>query len=463
MEIQLFGAAKIVTGSCYSITAGKHKILVDCGMFQGDKNVNRKNYKPFGFNPKAYSALLLTHAHLDHCGRVPKLVKEGFVGPIYSTEPTRELAKIIMLDAADIQKYDTKHENKRRKRKKLSPRDSLFTKNDVKDVIKLFKIVEYEQEVIISENIKATFYCAGHILGASSIKITVSERNKITDVIFSGDIGQYGTPIIKDPHVMDTADYLFIESTYGDREHFKRERGRKKLLEIIKDVYNKGGKLMIPSFAIERTQELLYDLNELFEKKLVPKVPVFIDSPMAIEATKVFEKYHEFYDKNAKKLLKVDKNLFVFPELKYSLKVQDSIAINSIKKSCIIIAGSGMCTAGRIKHHIKHNISDPKNTILFVGYQVPGTLGYYIKSGAEEVKLLGKRIPVRAKVESIDSFSGHADYHGLLAWFKPIRPFPKKVFITHGDKEAVVAMAERIQNLGVETYVPQMNEKLHLK
>ena len=367
-----------------------------------------------------------------------------------------------MSDSAEIQKYDTEYKNKRRVEAGLPARDPLYTETEVREAMKLFVPVEYKKKIVINEEITATFYNVGHILGASFIKVSVRENNKITEIVFSGDIGQENSPIVQSPSAVGSADYVFIESTYGDREHPKYKAGQEKLLRVIKDTYKKKGKLMIPSFAIERTQELLYSLKSLFDQKLLPRILIYLDSPMAVEATKVFEKYHNFYDDEAKKKLEKYKSVLVFPKVKYSVSREDSIALNSQKRSCIIIAGSGMCTAGRIKHHIKHNIDNPKNTILFVGYQAPGTLGYWIKSGAKEIRLLSAVLPVRAQVESIDSFSGHADYHGLMAWYRSIKPAPKKVFVTHGDEKPALALSERIKETGADTYVPDMNEKLSI-
>jgi metallo-beta-lactamase family protein len=458
MEVKLFGAAKTVTGSCYSIQTKGTKVLVDCGMFQGPKRIQKMNYEEFGFNPKSYKALFLTHAHLDHCGRIPKLVKLGFKGQIYATAAARDLAFVVMMDSAKIAKHDTMYENKKRERQGLPPREPIYTEKDVKNAMMLFTVVKYDTPIKITNDVTAQFYEAGHILGASSVQLEIEDKT----LIFSGDLGQSDTPIVRDPEVIKKADYVFIESTYGDRLHEPMGKRKNKFLEIIHKTYKKGGKLMIPSFAIERAQELLYDLNGFVEKKLMPKIPVFLDSPMAIKATEVFKKHPEEYNKEIKDLLDSGDNPFSFPGLSYSNTVDDSKKINTIKTPLIVIAGSGMCTAGRIKHHIKNYIEDPKNTILFVGYQVQGTLGYWIKKGEKRVRLLGTEVNVRANVETIDSFSAHADYKSLLTWLKNFNPKPQKVFICHGDEEAAISFSKKVQKLGLKTYIPNMQESLKL-
>jgi metallo-beta-lactamase family protein len=462
MEIKLFGAAKTVTGSCYSLTSNKDKILVDCGMFQGGKDRVKLNYAEFSFAPKHYKALLLSHAHLDHCGRIPKLLKEGFKGKIYSTAATKDLAFIVLMDSAKIAAHDTEYENKRRIKEGLPKREPIYTEKDVRAAMSLFQVINYNRPVKISRNITATFYDAGHILGAASIMLEMCEGAKNTTIVFSGDLGQTGNPIVRDPETITKADYLFIESTYGDRLHVQVKERKNKFLEVIRATYKKGGKLLIPSFAIERSQELLYDINEFVEKNLMPPINIYLDSPMAIKSTEVFKKHPECYDQEIKALLKSGDNPFTFPGLTYSESTDNSKRLDHLKEPCVIIAGSGMCTGGRIKHHIRQYIDDPKNTILFVGYQVQGTLGYWIKEGRSKIKLLGVEARVRSKVESIDSFSGHADYKGLLNWLKYFTPSPKKVFITHGDEKSAVSLSDKIKKLGIDTYIPGMKDSIRL-
>jgi metallo-beta-lactamase family protein len=462
MEVILFGAAKTVTGSCYSIKTKEKKILIDCGMFQGGKEQNKLNYLDFGFNPKEYDTLLLTHAHLDHCGRIPKLVKQGFKGKIYCTSATKELAYVVMMDAANVSKHDTEYENRRRALENLPPREPIYTEDDVKKAMTLFVEIEHHKDIKLGKNMIARFYDAGHILGASFIQLIIKEKNKNKKIVFSGDLGQIGTPIVKEIEYVQEADYVFIESTYGDRLHTPIEERRNQFLDIINETYKKNGKLMIPSFAIERAQEIIYDLNEFAEKNMMPKMKVFLDSPMAIKATEIFKRHGEEYNDEVQQLIDSGDNPFHFPGLIYSESVQDSKDIDNEKKPCIIIAGSGMCTAGRIKHHIAANIEDPKNTILFAGFQVEGTLGYWIKKGKKIIKLLGKEVKVNSKVDSIDSFSGHADYNGLLLWLKYFYPKPKKVFITHGEEKVAKEFAKKVEKIGMKPYIPDQGEKLVL-
>jgi len=450
MEIKLLGAARIVTGSCYSLSTKREKILIDCGTFQGGKEMERLNYEPFNFNPRDYEALLLTHAHLDHRGK------------IYATDATRELAFIIMMDSAKISAKDVDHENKRRRKEGLPPRKPLYNEGDVKAAMKLFRVVNYDEEVKITKNIIARFYDAGHILGASSIQIQVKEENKKTLLSFSGDIGQSESVIVKNTEPIIKSDYVFVESTYGDRLHPEVKDREKEFIRIINESYKKGGKLMIPSFTVERAQELLYCIGKFKKKGLIPNMEVYLDSPMAMKATEVFSRHPEYYNERIAKGLEENENPFDFPGLIYTKTTNESKALNFINKPCIIIAGNGMCSAGRIKHHIRNSISNEKNTLLFVGFQVQGTLGYWIKNGEKRVRLLGIEVDVNAKIESIDSFSGHADYKELIQWLKNFSPKPKKVFITHGEEQQSLAFSKRIEAEGFVDYVPSMGETIEI-
>lgn len=462
MEIKLFGAAKNVTGSCYSISTKDSKILVDCGLFQGNKDTVRLNYEGFGFDPSDYLALILTHAHLDHCGRIPKLVKEGFRGKIFATEATKELAFVILMDSANINAKDTEHENERRARQGLPPRKPLYNEKDVQATMKLFEVIDYDEDFQVTKDILAKFYDAGHILGSCSVQIQVKESKKKTLVSFSGDIGQKESIIVKNTEPIIKSEYVFIESTYGDRLHPEIKDREKELIRIVNESYKRGGKLMIPSFTVERAQEILSCLGHFMKKGLIPKMSVFLDSPMAMKATEVFINHPEYYNDTIKKDLKKGENPFSFPELVYTRTSNESKKLNSIEKPCIIIAGNGMCSAGRIKHHIKHSISSDKNTLLFVGFQVQGTLGYWLKQGEKRIKLLGVEVNVNAKIESIEGFSAHADYNELIAWLKNFKPKPTKVFITHGEESQSLAFSKRINKLGFNNYIPSMAEPIKL-
>ena len=461
MEIQVLGAAKGVTGSCYSLSTNKSKIFVDCGMFQGDEEHENLNYAGFKLNTKEYSALLLTHAHLDHCGRIPSLVNAGFKGTIYATDATKALAFIVMADSAKIAMEDTKNENKRRSKENLPLIKPAFLMADVNKAMSLFKTIKYDELIQVSNNIVAKFYDAGHILGSSSIQVIVKEGKEEKKVVFSGDLGNKDSILVRHTEAIKEADFVFMESTYGDRLHEPLDSRKKELIRVIKETYNRGGKLMIPSFAIERTQELLYYLDELMAENLIPKIPVFLDSPMAIRSTEVFKKFTRYFNKKVQKRLKTDSDVFGFPGLKMTQSRAESIKINSIQKPCIIIAGSGMCTAGRIKHHIVNNIEDKKNTLLFVGFQVEGTLGALIKKGEKRIKLLGKEVDVNSKIEVIEGFSAHADRDGLYKWLNNFTKKPK-VFLTHGDLTQQLALSKNLTKKKFKNYIPSLYEVLKL-
>jgi metallo-beta-lactamase family protein len=457
MKLKFFGAAKEVTGSCYSLATKEEKILIDCGMFQGGKDMERINYENFNFNPGEYNALILTHAHLDHCGRIPKLLKFGFRGKIFATDATKDLAFIIMMDSAKIAAEDTDHENKRRAKEGLPPRKPIYSQIDVKNAMKLFVTVKYGEDVRITKNIMARFYDAGHILGSASIQIKVSERKNLRLIAFSGDLGQANAVLVK-----NTADYILIESTYGDRLHPPVEERKKEFIRIINETYKRGGKLMIPSFAIERAQEIIYYLGEFMHTGLIPKMKVYLDSPMAMRATEVFKKYYKYYNSNVQKSMEERKDLFSFPELIQTQTTEESKLINQTSQPCIIIAGNGMCTAGRIKHHIRNNIGNPKNTLLFIGYQVHGTLGYWMKKGEKKIRLLGIETDVKSKIEAIDGFSAHADYSGLIKWLEDFSKKPEKVFIVHGDEEQSISFSKKIEKMNFTECIPSIGDEFNL-
>lgn len=462
MKLQILGAGKTVTGSCYSISTKEEKILVDCGMFQGGKDMERLNYEEFNFNPKEYDAMILTHAHLDHCGRIPKLVKYGFRGKIFATDATKELAFVIMMDSANIAKKDIEHENKRRAKEGLPPRKPLYNENDVKTAMNLFQIVSYQKDFKITKNITAKFYNAGHILGACCIQIQIKEGKQNRIISFSGDLGQKDSIIVKPIEPINKSDFVFIESTYGDRLHPEIQEREKEFIRIINESYKRGGKLIIPSFAVERAQEILYCIKKFQIQGLIPKIDVCLDSPMAMKATEVFSKYKKYYNESVLETIKNKKDAFDFPGLIYTKTTEESKTLNNIQKPCIIIAGNGMCSAGRIKHHIRNSIESNKNTLLFVGFQAQGTLGYWLKQGEKRVKLLGVEVDVKAKIESIDGFSAHADYNGLIEWLDNFSPKPKKVFITHGEEEQIKAFSKRISKLKFDNYIPSMNEEMEV-
>ncbi|MBW2982136.1 MBL fold metallo-hydrolase [Candidatus Woesearchaeota archaeon] len=459
MKITFCGAARIVTGSCYLIEAGKSKVLVDCGMFQGTKDITRLNYKPFLFDPKKIDYLFLTHAHIDHSGLIPKLVKYGFRGKIFATSATIDLCRIMLDDSAHIQYMENEHENKRLRRQGLPQREPLYTDRDVSASIPLFKKVDYNKLYNIEKNIKVRYKDAGHIIGSSIIEMFVEEKGREKKIVFSGDLGQWDVPIIEDPTMIDDADYVLIESTYGDRLHEEIADRDSLLLKYSKEAYKRKGKLLIPSFAIERTQELLYSFNKLIKQGKFPDMKIFLDSPLAIKATEIFKKHHEFFDEEA---LTRYKNPFRFSNLEYTPTARDSKKLNNYNKPCVIIAGSGMCTAGRIRHHLRHGLWDPKNIVLFVGYQAEGTLGRYLLEGAKEARMMGMVVDVNADIQKINSFSAHADYNELVRWSKGFVKKPKKIFIIHGEYKSSKALKERLNKIGFNSHIPKIGEKVEL-
>lgn len=459
MQIKLtfLGAAQNVTGSRYLLETNGFKLLVDCGLYQ-ERDFRARNWDPFPVAPDTIDAVLLTHAHVDHCGLLPKFVREGFKGKIYCTAATAEIAQIVLLDSGHIQEEDAEFKRKRHKREGRSgpyPEIPLYTTNDAKAVLPLFSPVDYQKSVQIGAGIEATFYDAGHILGSSMINLTLRQNGQQRKILFSGDVGRWNTPILVDPTLFEQADYILIESTYGDRLHGDRTSIDELLADIINSTRKAGGNLLIPSFAVERSQEILYHLNNLLIEDRIPHLMVFMDSPMAINVTKVFENHPELFDEEMLELIRRRESPFDLPGLKMTPTVRESKAINHIKGTVIIIAGSGMCTAGRIKHHLFKNIYRRESTVLFVGYQAIGTLGRQIVDGAKKVRILGKYHPVRAKVVQLHGFSAHADRDELFRWISALSESPKHLFVTHGESDVAKKFADFLRaKTGWEISVP---------
>jgi metallo-beta-lactamase family protein len=454
MKLTFCGAARIVTGSCHLLEIGNEKHLIDCGMFQGPKEITKLNYENFLFDPKEINSVFLTHAHIDHSGLLPKLVDQGFTGRIFATPATKDLCKIMLEDSAEVQVSQNEHENRRRQEDGLPSREPLYTRIEAKDAMRLFRDVRYGEMQRISDNVSVRYQDAGHILGSAIIEVFAKEGGKEKKIVFSGDLGQWNNPIIRDPTIISEADYLLIESTYGDRLHEDVKERESLLLKYAKETYDKGGKLFIPSFAVERTQELLYTIKKLSD---FPKETIFLDSPLAMRATNVFIKHPECYDEETR----AASEPLRLARMKYTASVQDSKKINRYSMPCVVIAGSGMCTGGRIRHHLRNGIEDRRNTVLFVGYQAEGTLGRHILDGESVIRMMGMDFSVRMDVRKIDGFSAHADSNELVKWASGFKTNPK-VFIVHGEPAAAESLKEKLDAIGLSSKVASMLETVEL-
>ena len=454
MQITSHGAAGFVTGSCHLVDTGSSRLLVDCGMYQGSKSLNRLNYEPFAFEPESIDFVINTHGHIDHCGLLPKLVKHGFRGTIYASPPTADLLPIMLADSAYIQEKDTEHENRRRLRKGLEPRQPLYTEEDVEKTVSLIQVIDYDESMRPAPGVTFRLRDAGHVIGSSIVELFVeNEESDETKTVFSGDLGQWDVPIIEDPTFIWNSDYVFVESTYGDRVHQKQLPRKEELFKHITRTCGRGGKLLIPCFALERTQELLYVLSALKnEEPDFPPVNIYLDSPLAIKITEVFKNHPDIYDEEAR--ARTDQP-FDFPGLVCTPSVEESRQVNQLDGPAIVIAGSGMCNAGRIRHHLKHGIWDPKNTVLFVGYQAPGTLGRILLEGAEEIKMMGSDFAVKAEIAKISSFSAHADKDELTNWLTKFKKKPKTVFLIHGEPDTLETFSANLTSLGFNTRIAE--------
>ena len=469
MKIKFCGATIGVTGSCHMLYTERHRVLLDCGQFQGNKEMEKLNYEPFPFDPESIENVILSHAHIDHCGRLPLLVKRGFKGSIYCTDATADLLQVMLMDSAYIHEKDAEWQTKKNARTGKPPVEPLYTVADAEKALKLVKPILYDQLVELNDEMKIVFNDAGHILGSAITEIWVTENNKTSKIVFSGDLGVTNRPILRDPKKIKKADYLIMETTYGGRLHPENATSIDRLIEIIKTTINRGGSVIIPAFAVGRTQELIYELNMFYEhhpeyQKLLENVDVFIDSPMATTATEVFRRNAQVFDEETKELILSGDNPLDFKNLKFTRSTAESQALNMDRTPKIIISASGMCEAGRIRHHLKHNLWNPKNSIVFVGYQAEGTLGRYLIEGAKEVKLFGETIMVAAEIHNLEGFSGHADENGLLDWLGGFQMIPKQIFLVHGEEESKIAFAKAAQEkLGISTTPIFANSEFELE
>ena len=473
MKITFLGATKIVTGSNFLVEAAGKKFLVDCGLYQGKAELEEQNYREFDYNPAEIDFMLLTHAHIDHSGRIPKLYNDGFKGPIYAHKATCDLCQIMLPDSGHIQEMEAEWKNKKRIRKGQLTRGPLYTAEDALKCMEIFVPVKYDEIIQVSENIYVRFNDAGHMLGSSTIEIWAKEDGKETKAVFSGDLGNNDIPLLSEPTMIDNCDYLVMESTYGSRLHIRNDQKAELFLKIVSETIDNGGTVVIPSFAVGRTQEILYEINKIKENRhdeeflreyrTLMKVPVYVDSPLAISATQVFKENMDLFEDEVKEEMERGNNPLEFPGLKFTQTADESKALNESNEPSIIISASGMCDVGRIKHHLKHNIWNPKSTILFVGYQAPGTLGYEIVNGAKKVTIFGEEFAVNARIEYIEGYSGHADQEWLMNFVYSFYNKPKHIFLVHGEEESQEVLRNKIlENTGIGVTIPEYGETYQL-
>ena len=468
MKIKFCGASTGVTGSCHLLTSGEHKILLDCGQFQGGKAQDALNYEKFPFEPSEIECVVLSHAHIDHCGRLPLLTKRGFEGKIYCTDATADLLSVMLKDSAYIHEKETEWKNRKAERAGREQVEPLYTIEDAEKALSLVSPILYDQQIEINSDMKIVFNDAGHILGSAITELWVTEDDKESKIVFSGDLGMEGRPILRDPTYIKKADYVIMETTYGNRIHKELGTGVDKLIEIILNTTRRGGNVVIPSFAVGRTQELIYELNRFYDsnneyRKELDKIFVYIDSPMATTATEIFRRNAQVFDEETREYILKGDNPLEFKNLKFTRSSKESQDLNFNKEPKIIISASGMCEAGRIRHHLKHNLWNPKNSIVFVGYQGQGTLGRSLVEGIKMVTLFGEEIQVNAEIHNLEGFSGHADQNGLFAWLAHFEQKPKQIFLVHGEEESKKAFAKLVnEKLSYEPIVVMGNSEFEL-
>ena len=462
MKISFHGADRGVTGSCHLIESAGQRILVDCGLYQGGRELNEENTDDFGFDPASIDFLLLTHAHLDHCGRIPLLSKRGFRGEIVTTAASRELARLVMLDSAHLQEEEANYQARKKARHGNSQKDgALYSVLDALNSTEHFgRTAQYNQPLELAPGLRATFLDAGHILGSASIFLELEEQDQRRTVLFSGDLGNTGRSLLRDPVTPSHADVVVMETTYGDRLHKALAPSIEELYEAITDTFKRGGNVIIPTFALERAQELLFYLREGVEQERLPaSIQVFLDSPMAISATEIFERHPECYEADVAELFREGHDPFHLPGLHFTRETSESMALNRIGGGAVILAGSGMCTGGRVRHHLKHNLWRRDSSVVFVGFAANGTLARHIIDGGKQARIYGEEIPVRAKIYTINGFSAHADQAELLAWHRQIGT-PQRTFLVHGDEDVMSHFAELLQGTHVE--MPALGQSFEL-
>ena len=468
MILQFWGAAQTVTGSMHLVEADGHRLLLDCGMAQGRREEAKKLNSEFPFQPEKIDAVVLSHAHLDHSGKLPMLVKKGFSGSIFSTSATRDLCSAMLADSASLQEMDARYVNRQNEKQGLPFIKPLYTLHDVARTMRLFQTVEFQRPLEILPGIKMTFRNAGHILGSASVSLEIAEgrdKKKVTALAFTGDLGRKGAAVVKDPDIIDRADVLITESTYGGRDHGPMDEARKNLARVVRETANNGGLLIIPAFAVGRTQDVVYHLHDLMQSKEIPQMPVYVDSPLATNITEIFRAHPECFDEETEQLLMQDggDDPFGFNMLRYTRSTEESKKLNNIRRPAIIISASGMCEGGRVLHHLRRNIGDPNTTVLFVGFQAENTLGRKLLRGDKTARIYGEEHEVRARMEKIDGYSAHADEGEMLDFINAIPNRPKRVFVVHGEPDATAAMAAGLARLGIEDIaIPERGEKFEV-
>jgi metallo-beta-lactamase family protein len=459
MKISLHGAAGEVTGSAYLVETARARVLVDFGMFQGGRNTEAKNVLPSGLEPAKLDAVLLTHAHLDHCGRLPLLLPAGYTGNILATRATVDLAGLILRDSAKVQGYDAERENRKRERSGRPPVQPLYDAEQVDRTMECFRTVEFDQSIEVAPGIQARYVVAGHMLGSASIELAVQEDGKSKVVVFSGDIGPSGLAIVRDAELFKRADVVFLESTYGDRDHKLMKETLAEFRGIIEEAARRKSRVLVPAFAVGRTQQILYHLDELFCDGTVEPFPVYLDSPMAIEATKIYQSHPDLFDEEAIDMQRACDIAGRRGHVKPTPTAEDSMKLNDAPGPCLIMAGSGMCTAGRILHHLKHGLWRPETVVMIVGYQGEGTLGRQLVDGAKEVKIFGEEIAVKAQIKTLNGFSAHAGQSELLKWIRFLAPSKPQVVLTHGEARGRAPLAELIQKRhGLKPSLPSQGD-----
>jgi metallo-beta-lactamase family protein len=460
MKVKFLGGVRTVTGSATLLEKDSLKWLVDCGMFQGGQTIEERNRNVHPYCSKDLSFILLTHAHIDHSGLIPKLVKEGFQGKVICTKATLDLCEVMLKDSGHIQEMEAEWQGRKNRRSGRKAAPSLYTVKDAENSLQYFQTIPYGQLTPLTDGVKVRFQDAGHILGSAIIELWVEVEGQERKIVFSGDLGGIGQPIIRDPTVIEEADLLWLESTYGNRLHKTKKETIQELLSIIQEAIARQAKVIIPAFAVERTQDIIYTIGQLMREGLIPSIPIYIDSPLAISATEIFKKNSDNFDQETRSLLLGGENPLDFPEVIYTRTMEESKAINEDSRTGIIISASGMCESGRIQHHLKHHLWKKDSHIVIIGYQAEGTIGRRIVDGAKSVKLFGEDIAVNAHIHTLGGFSAHADQHGLLQWLSHFKNPRLEVFVTHGEEKVSLELAQLIhERFHFKAFVPQWKEK----